>query len=437
MVVLSGLCAAALDAAVIVLAFGVAHGFFFPAEGAIVPRLAATSSCRRRMLLCRGSTRLLKFVGPMPAGALIATFTRVAGFRASGWLVVDAATFVVSVVMLWAMRVDRVPRRTRWAVARRRAPVSFGVRRQGSAYMLGDPLLRTLLGRSLLRTSPSDSWPVVLQPRTPERGSRRVGLAHVGLAPVPRWSPPSAARCRSCRVGDSGTCSLASWRRRSASGWALLGVAHSLIAAMALVLLMGLAQGYRMVSFLWVQARMLAHMMGRMTSLIIFASVGLVPLSQLLAGAVARWSVTALFVGAAVLLGLVVARAWFVPSLWAMGVQMAARRQRSNRLALAEAARAWGVLSSSETWERAVNIGSPPRRLGAFLASPASTSGSVRGMATRTMPTKTKAVPIHWGRSEGLVEDQVGRERLHGDEGEADAEDVGRRQRPERTSRRS
>jgi MFS family permease len=119
-------------------------------------------------------------------------------------------------------------------------------------------------------------------------------------------------------------------------GLAVLGFAHTLVAALLPALLMGLAVGYLMVFFFsWVQARTPQRMMGRMMSLVIFASVGLVPLSQLVSGAVARWSVTALFVGAAVLLGLVVARAWFVPALRAMGVEMATGDARA--LALADA----------------------------------------------------------------------------------------------------
>ena len=87
---------------------------------------------------------------------------------------------------------------------------------------------------------------------------------------------------------------------------------------------MGFAAGYLTVTFfVWVQARTPQRLMGRMMSLIIFASVGLVPLSQALSGPVAQRSVTALFVGAAVLLALVVARAWFVPSLRSMGIEMA------------------------------------------------------------------------------------------------------------------
>ena len=109
------------------------------------------------------------------------------------------------------------------------------------------------------------------------------------------------------------------------AGLAVLGFAQSLAAALVPAAFMGFAAGYLTVSFFtWVQARTPQRLMGRMMSLIIFASVGLVPVSQALSGAVASWSLTGLFVGAAALLALVVARAWFVPSLRSMGMEMAA-----------------------------------------------------------------------------------------------------------------
>ena len=93
---------------------------------------------------------------------------------------------------------------------------------------------------------------------------------------------------------------------------------------------MGAASGYLVVFFFsWLQGRTPAAMMGRMMSLILFASVGLVPVSQaLVGGAACRCSVTALFVGAAaLLLARWLVRAALTPSLRSMGVEMAAERQ--------------------------------------------------------------------------------------------------------------
>jgi len=214
--------------------------------------------------------------------------------------------------------------------------------------MWGDPLLRTLLALivavNFLAVGPLlVGIPQLVRERLSEGAGgfglvmsafgagSLVGLALGGaLRKPPAWVTGNLLLC---------VCAV------FAVGLALLGVAHSLVAALAPAVLMGLAVGYLMVFFFsWVQARTPQRMMGRMMSLIIFASVGLVPLSQLLAGAVAGWSVTVLFVGAAVLLGLVVLRAWFVPSLRAMGVEMAAAD--GKEMALTEAVGAENAISA-------------------------------------------------------------------------------------------
>jgi len=79
--------------------------------------------------------------------------------------------------------------------------------------------------------------------------------------------------------------------------------------------------------FSWLQGRTPAAMMGRMMSLVLFASVGLVPVSEALCGVFMRVSVTAVFVGAALVLAALLVRAALTPSLRAMGVQMAADRR--------------------------------------------------------------------------------------------------------------
>jgi MFS family permease len=321
----------------IVFAFGVADGFFFPAQSAIVPRLAATEQLPAANAVVQGLDQVAQFVGPMLAGALIAAFAAGRlGLDGVGLaLAVDAATFVVSVVTLGAMHVDRVPA---WVEAGA-PPRLWASIREGFGYMWRDPLLRTLLALivavNFLAVGPLlVGIPQLVRERLSEGAGgfglvmsafgagSLVGLALGGTLPKPPPRVTGSLLLAVCVVFGLGL--------------AVLGFAHTLVAALLPALLMGLAVGYLMVFFFsWVQARTPQRMMGRMMSLVIFASVGLVPLSQLVSGAVARWSVTALFVGAAVLLGLVVARAWFVPALRAMGVEMATGDARA--LALADA----------------------------------------------------------------------------------------------------
>ena len=278
----------------IVLAFGVADGFFFPAQGAIVPRLAATEQLPAANAVVQGLDQVAQFVGPMVAGALIAAFTAGRlGLEGVGLaFAVDAASFLVSIVTLWVMQVDRVSRTAATgattagvgsAARPGGAPPSlFASVREGLAYMWRDPLLRTLLALiiavNFLAVGPLlVGIPQLVRERLSEGAGgfglvmsafgagSLVGLALGGALPKPPPWVTGNLLLAVCAVFGVGL--------------ALLGFAQSLAAALVPSLLMGLAVGYLMVFFFsWVQARTPQHMMGRMMSLIIFASVGLVPL---------------------------------------------------------------------------------------------------------------------------------------------------------------
>jgi hypothetical protein len=66
-----------------------------------------------------------------------------------------------------------------------------------------------------------------------------------------------------------------------------------------LLFLLGVGNGYlTIVLFTWLQQRTPQDLMGRMMSLLLFANMGLLPLSQALAGTALNWSLTGLFLGA-------------------------------------------------------------------------------------------------------------------------------------------
>ncbi len=66
---------------------------------------------------------------------------------------------------------------------------------------------------------------------------------------------------------------------------------------------MGLGVGFVNVQFgAWIQARIERALMGRVASVLMFCAVGLVPISYAAAGALAVWSLPALFAGAGALL---------------------------------------------------------------------------------------------------------------------------------------
>ena len=337
---------------VVAAAYGVADGFFYPAQSAIVPELAATDQLSAANAFVQGLDQVAQFVGPVLAGLLIAILARGrVGLEGVGFaLAIDAATFVVSIALLTLMRVDaRAPRRGATEVAYSKV-VGLGVEgaadvpgaegaagaapsglwdsiKEGLAYTWADPLLRILLllilAVNFLAVGPLlVGVPALADQRLPG-GAQAYGaiMSAFGGGSLAGLAVAGAVRRPPARlIGHVllGVCAV------FGVGIAVLGFAQSLTAALVPAAFMGFAAGYLMVSFFtWVQARTPQRLMGRMMSLIIFASVGLVPVSQALSGAVASWSLTGLFVIAAVLLGLVVGRAWFVPSLRSMGMEMA------------------------------------------------------------------------------------------------------------------
>jgi MFS family permease len=316
---------------VVAALFGVADGFFFPAQGAIVPQVALRSQLQAANAVLQGLDQVAQFAGPVLAGTLIGSLVRGrAGFEGVGLaFAVDAFSFAVSISMLAAMAVDKVGTGQRAQIGiEAGGPSLLQSLREGMQHLRGDRTLRALLlivvAVNFLVVGPMlVGIPVLAEARLPEGaqgfgavmsafgGGSLLGIGLAGTLPKP---PP--------RI--TGTLLLALCAGFGV-GLAALGFADELVAAILPALLMGLAMGYLVVFFYtWMQARTPQHMMGRMMSLITFASIGLVPVSQALAGVVAVRSITALFVGAAILLLLVLLRAWFVPSLRQMGMQMTA-----------------------------------------------------------------------------------------------------------------
>ena len=101
---------------------------------------------------------------------------------------------------------------------------------------------------------------------------------------------------------------------------ALLGVLPSVAAATFVAFMMGCAQGYVGIQFItWLQLRTPSRMLGRMMSVLMFAVVGMAPLSSAIAGALIQWSATVVMVGAGLLMVAVVSIAALSPSVWRLG----------------------------------------------------------------------------------------------------------------------
>jgi MFS family permease len=97
-----------------------------------------------------------------------------------------------------------------------------------------------------------------------------------------------------------------------------VGVAHAaaLATACVLLVLIGVGAGFGNVNVVTLtQKNVSKAMMGRVMSLIVLAEVGLTPVSNALAGALADWNVTLMFVLAGGLLTLTTLLALLVPEV--------------------------------------------------------------------------------------------------------------------------
>jgi hypothetical protein len=82
------------------------------------------------------------------------------------------------------------------------------------------------------------------------------------------------------------------------------------------MILLGLGNGYvTIIFFTWIQTRTPKTMLGRIMSLLMLSSAGLVPVSQALSGAISSWNLTVLFVSAGALILLITSWTSLQPAL--------------------------------------------------------------------------------------------------------------------------
>jgi len=105
----------------------------------------------------------------------------------------------------------------------------------------------------------------------------------------------------------------------------LMGWITSTWVDFVLLFVLGIGNGYLgIVIFTWIQQRTPKEMLGRVMSMMMLASMGLVPLSQMLAGAISRWNLTLLFASAGGLILLTALWAVLQPALKSLSNEMAA-----------------------------------------------------------------------------------------------------------------
>lgn len=278
------------------LIFGIVSGFFMPASQAVVPEILPADKLQAGNSLFTGSMQLIGLLGPAAAGAMIAAF----GQTSTGMAIafgVDATSFLISTVMLWWMTAMQ-PKPSEGSV--------LGDIRDGIAHAFNDPVKRlvflVIAAANFLFSGPLVvGMPVLANDRLPE-GAAAFGLVISGYAGgnllgillagmLPRF------KAKTIRIV------LVALLVSFGLGLASFGVVTSTWLAFAIMLAMGVGNGYVAISLITnLQRNSPKEMLGRLMSILMLANIGLAPLSQALTGLVLRWTITGLFFGASILM---------------------------------------------------------------------------------------------------------------------------------------
>jgi MFS family permease len=276
----------------ITFAFGVADAFALPAGPSLVPTLVEPSQFQPANALLAGSQVMTGMVGPAPAG-LIIKFWGIASA-----LLFDTLSFLAAIVAL--IKVPEPPK----------IPHPSGTR----------PSMLHSIAEGL-RSVRSDSALLFLMVIFAMLNMCIAGPVAIGLAALAKFRFGSAAAFGtflSCFSGGM----LAGMalggmvkkpRKRGLQfiglgvlcGLELIGIGAypKFVVIAGLLAVMGLGAGFVNIQFTtWIQLRVERAMLGRVMSVLMFAAIGLIPVSYAISGVVAQWSLPWLFAGGGAIL---------------------------------------------------------------------------------------------------------------------------------------
>jgi MFS family permease len=269
--------------------FGVADAFAAPAAQTLLPSLVAPTQLPSANAMSQGTQQIAMLVMPAPAGLIIAAFGVASAFS------IDALSFLF---IIGALLMLRDPPKVMSPAPR--ANIGHSIL-EGLGYVKKDVALT-----SLMCVAAVINFCIT--------GPMSVGIAY--LAKQEFGSPTSfGALVSSVAAGSLAGLLLAAARRQRKRGWVLLAccaivglgtfsvsLLHSLWSLMTILFVIGASAGFMNVHLLaWFQQRVDRRVLGRVMSVLMFASLGLMPLSLAAAGVAVQWSLNGMFAGAGVL----------------------------------------------------------------------------------------------------------------------------------------
>ena len=281
---------------------GVISGIFGPASSAIMPRIFPEKELQSGNLVFQGSAQLIGILGPILAAVFIAYFPD--EYMGIAILIaVDSITFIASLITLGLMSSGGEMGLTKGKINFKAVKNST---RAGSSYVSNNPTLRFLFVLIMV-ASFSFAGPVMVgipylaDTRFPE-GVTAYGFILSGYAAGNLLGIILSNRLP---LRDKKGIHILFTAIFIAFGIGLAAMAWISTARLAAIdlFIMGLLNGYISIFLLTgLQHNTPQEILGRLMSIVIFSNMLLMPFSQAIAGAVLRWNVESLFLGAAVLM---------------------------------------------------------------------------------------------------------------------------------------
>lgn len=280
-------------------AFGIADAFAAPAGQAYLPAIVAPEGLPAANSMLQSAAQVTVLVAPAPVGVFIEAF-------GTAWaLFIDAVSFLFVVAALWTLPDPLKPRPLSTELSMFRSILA------GLKYIRRDSALSALLL-------------VISALNFAVSGPLSIGIAYI--AKQKYGTPSSFGFLMSTLAAGAllGTLlsGVARYRKRGrllilitlAIGLCLVGIgmADGLpFLAATLLLTSSLAAFANVQLMAWLQQRTDKAMMGRVMSVVMFCSVGLVPFSMAAAGLTIQWSIQGMFVVAGTLVVAVICGAAF------------------------------------------------------------------------------------------------------------------------------
>jgi MFS family permease len=269
--------------------FGVADAFAAPAAQTLLPSLVAAAQLPAANALKQGAQQVAMLTVPAPAGIIIAALGVASAFT------IDAVSFLFIIAALLMLRDPPQVESTK-----PRANLIHSIV-EGLRYVKNDVALRSLLL-------------VISVLNFCITGPLSVGVAFLAKS---EFGSPTAfgLLMSSVAAGSLLGLLLAGARQQRRRGRLLLvlcvvvgistaglGLLNRLWSLLPVLLVMSASAGFLNVHLLaWFQQRVERAMLGRVMSVLMFASLGLMPLSLAAAGVAIQWNMRGMFVAAGVL----------------------------------------------------------------------------------------------------------------------------------------